>query len=249
LKVRPGKKRPPADEIRRRALDLIELVQLAGLEKRYPAQLSGGQRQRVALARAMAVEPSVLLLDEPFGALDAQVRKELRRWLREIHDRTGYTTVFVTHDQEEALELADRVVVMSKGVIEQVGTSDEIYDHPVSPFVYGFIGQSNCLNVTLASGEIWFEDRPIGLRAANEPDGAATLYFRPHDVELIDGSSGCLAGRVTASRRVAGTRHLELDIGKAHPSIEIELSPERASSADRARIAFRPTKWTLFRGK
>ncbi|WP_331376056.1 sulfate/molybdate ABC transporter ATP-binding protein [Sinorhizobium chiapasense] len=249
LKVRPGKKRPPADEIRRRSLDLIELVQLSGLEKRYPAQLSGGQRQRVALARAMAVKPNVLLLDEPFGALDAQVRKELRRWLREIHDRTGHTTVFVTHDQEEALELADRVVVMNKGAIEQVGTPDEIYDHPISPFVYGFIGQSNCLNVTLASGEIRFEDRPIGLRAANEQDGSATLYFRPHDVELIEGSGGCLAGRVTASRRVAGTRHLELDISKEHSSVEIELSPERASSADRTHIAFRPTKWKLFRGE
>ncbi|OOG76925.1 sulfate ABC transporter ATP-binding protein, partial [Sinorhizobium sp. A49] len=181
LKVRPANRRPPAAEIRKRALDLLDLVQLSGLEKRYPAQLSGGQRQRVALARAMAVEPNVLLLDEPFGALDAQVRKELRRWLREIHDRTGHTTIFVTHDQEEALELADRVVVMSKGAIEQVGTPDEIYDHPVSPFVYGFIGQSNALSVTLQNGEIWFEDRPIGLRAPTEPDGAATLYFRPHD--------------------------------------------------------------------
>ncbi|MCA1366810.1 sulfate/molybdate ABC transporter ATP-binding protein [Bradyrhizobium sp. BRP14] len=249
LKVRPANRRPPAAEIRRRALDLIELVQLSGLETRYPAQLSGGQRQRVALARAMAVEPSVLLLDEPFGALDAQVRKELRRWLREIHDRTGYTTVFVTHDQEEALELADRLAVMNKGAIEQVGTPDEIYDQPVSPFVYGFIGQSNCLEVMLSSGEIWFEERPIGLRAANEPDGPATLYFRPHNVELIEGGSGCLAGRVTASRRVAGTRHLELDIGRTTPSIEIELSPERASSADRTRLAFRPTKWKLFRGE
>lgn len=249
LKVRPANRRPPAAEIRRRALDLIDLVQLSGLEKRYPAQLSGGQRQRVALARAMAVEPSVLLLDEPFGALDAQVRKELRRWLREIHDRTGYTTLFVTHDQEEALELADRVVVMSKGAIEQVGTPDEIYDHPVSPFVYGFIGQSNCLNVTLANGEIWFEGRPIGLRAANEPDGQATLFFRPHDVELIEGGSGCLAGRVTASRRVAGTRHLELDLGKTQSSIEVELPPELASSADRTRIALGPTKWKLFCGE
>ncbi|MGO4620562.1 sulfate/molybdate ABC transporter ATP-binding protein, partial [Ensifer sp. 2TAB8] len=162
LKVRPANRRPPAAEIRSRALDLLDLVQLSGLDKRYPAQLSGGQRQRVALARAMAVEPNVLLLDEPFGALDAQVRKELRKWLREIHDRTGHTTIFVTHDQEEALELADRVVVMSKGTIEQVGTPDEIYDHPVSPFVFGFIGQSNCLSVTLSNGEIWFEDRPIG---------------------------------------------------------------------------------------
>ncbi|MQX49182.1 sulfate/molybdate ABC transporter ATP-binding protein (plasmid) [Sinorhizobium medicae] len=246
LKVRTAKRRPPAAEIRRRALDLLDLVQLSGLEKRYPAQLSGGQRQRVALARAMAVEPNVLLLDEPFGALDAQVRKELRRWLREIHDRTGHTTIFVTHDQEEALELADRVVVMSKGTIEQVGSPDEIYDHPVSPFVYGFIGQSNCLDVTLANGEIWLEDRPIGLRAANEPDGPATLYFRPHDIELIDGCGGCLAGLVTASRRVAGTRHLELELGRTHPRVEIELPPERAAFADHTRIAFRPTRWKLF---
>ncbi|OHV79871.1 sulfate/molybdate ABC transporter ATP-binding protein [Ensifer sp. LCM 4579] len=249
LKVRPARRRPPVAEIRRRALDLIDLVQLSGLEKRYPAQLSGGQRQRVALARAMAVEPNVLLLDEPFGALDAQVRKELRKWLREIHDRTGHTTVFVTHDQEEALELADRVVVMSKGAIEQVGTPDEIYDHPVSPFVYRFIGQSSGLNVTLASGEIRFEDRPIGLRDANEADGPATLYFRPHDVELVDGCGGCLAGLVTGSRRVAGTRHLELNLGSAHPSVEIELPPERASSVDQSRIAFRPTKWKLYRRK
>ncbi len=128
-------------EIRERALELLDLVQLPGLEKRYPAQLSGGQRQRVALARALAIEPRVLLLDEPFGALDAKVRKDLRRWLREIHDKTGHTTVFVTHDQEEALELADRVVVMSQGRIEQVGTPDDVYDEPNSPFVYDFIGE------------------------------------------------------------------------------------------------------------
>ena len=132
LKVRPGSTRPATSEIRRRALELLDLVQLQGLEKRYPAQLSGGQRQRVALARAMAIEPKVLLLDEPFGALDALVRKELRRWLREIHDKTGHTTVFVTHDQDEALELADRVVVMSQGRIEQLGTPDEIMKNPNS---------------------------------------------------------------------------------------------------------------------
>ncbi|WP_292634000.1 sulfate ABC transporter ATP-binding protein, partial [Mesorhizobium sp.] len=154
LKVRHGAARPRAQEIRRRALELLDLVQLSGLEKRYPAQLSGGQRQRVALARAMAIEPKVLLLDEPFGALDAQVRRELRRWLREIHDRTGHTTVFVTHDQEEALELADRVVVMSQGRIEQVGTADDIYDTPNSPFVYSFIGESSSLPVKA--------DRPVG---------------------------------------------------------------------------------------
>jgi sulfate transport system ATP-binding protein len=249
LKIRPSSRRPTRSEIRRRALELLDLVQLAGLEKRYPAQLSGGQRQRVALARAMAVEPNVLLLDEPFGALDAQVRKDLRKWLREIHDRTGHTTVFVTHDQEEALELADRVVVLNKGAIEQVGTPDEIYDSPVSPFVYGFIGQSNCLDVRVADGEIWFEDRPLGLTTRSEPDGEAQLYFRPHDVELRDGCSGCIAGLHVASRRVAGTRHIEIDIGARHNHVEIELPPDKAGGLDKSRIAFRPTRWKLFRAK
>ncbi|MBB5574423.1 MULTISPECIES: sulfate/molybdate ABC transporter ATP-binding protein [Rhizobium] len=247
LKVRTASRRPPRAEIHRRALELLELVQLNGLEKRYPAQLSGGQRQRVALARAMAVEPNVLLLDEPFGALDAQVRKDLRKWLREIHDRTGHTTVFVTHDQEEALELADRVVVLNKGAIEQVGTPDEIYDTPNSPFVYGFIGQSNRVQVRISNGEIWFDDRPLGLSASREPDGMAHLHFRPHDIELRDGDGGCIAGLLTASRRVAGTRHLELNIGAQHETIEIELPPDKAGALDRNRIAFRPTRWRLFR--
>jgi sulfate transport system ATP-binding protein len=247
LKVRNASRRPPKEEIRRRALELLELVQLPGLEKRYPAQLSGGQRQRVALARAMAVEPNVLLLDEPFGALDAQVRKDLRRWLREIHDRTGHTTVFVTHDQDEAMELADRVVVMSQGAIEQVGTPDEVYDSPNSPFVFGFVGQSNCLQVRISGGEIWFEDHPLALKAEGEPDGDAQLYFRPHDIELPDDRGGCIAGLLTTSRRVAGTRHIEVNIGKDHPSIELELPPAQADSLDRSRIAFRPKRWKIFR--
>ena len=221
-------------------------MQLTGLEKRYPAQLSGGQRQRVALARAMAVEPNVLLLDEPFGALDAQVRKELRRWLREIHDQTGHTTVFVTHDQDEALELADRVVVMSKGKIEQIGTPDEIYDTPNSPFVFGFIGESNILPVRVENRQIWLDDHAIGLSAHGETDGPAQLYFRPHDIELLDGPGGCISGLVTLTRRVAGTRHVELDIGAANTKVEIELPPEKVTS-DRSRIAFRPTRWRLFR--
>ena len=129
LRVRPRSRRPRRKEIRSRTLELLDFVQLAGLEKRYPSQLSGGQRQRVAFARALAIEPRLLLLDEPFGALDAKVRRELRRWLREIHDRTGHTTFFVTHDQEEALELADRIVVMSEGKIEQIGTPDESLPH------------------------------------------------------------------------------------------------------------------------
>ena len=246
LKVRPRRDRPAWLEIRKRALELLDLVQLGGMEKRYPQQLSGGQRQRVALARAMAIEPTVLLLDEPFGALDAKVRKELRRWLREIHDRTGHTTVFVTHDQDEAMELADRVVVMSQGAIEQVGTPDEIYDRPNSPAVFGFVGESNALPVRIEKGEAWFADRPIGVQVDGEADGDAILYFRPHDVELRDGCGGCVAGPVVASRRVAGNRHVELEIGAERHRVEIAIPPGHLA-AGLSRLAFRPTRWTLFR--
>ena len=245
LKVRPSASRPSAQEIRRRASELLDFVQLSGLEKRYPAQLSGGQRQRVALARAMAIEPRVLLLDEPFGALDAQVRRELRRWLRDIHDTTGHTTVFVTHDQEEALELADRVVVMSQGRIEQVGSADEVYDTPNSPFVYGFIGESSSLPAKVEDGQVWIADRPIGLSAPDMPSGRATLFFRPHDVELLDGCGGCIAGTVVNSRRVAETRRVELEVGGERQRIEIDL-PIDHPAAQKSRVAFRPKKWKLF---
>jgi sulfate transport system ATP-binding protein len=245
LKVRPAAARPARAEIRRRASQLLDLVQLSGLEKRYPAQLSGGQRQRVALARALAIEPRVLLLDEPFGALDAQVRRELRRWLRAIHDATGHTTVFVTHDQEEALELADRVVVMSHGRIEQVGTADAVYDNPNSPFVHGFIGESSTLPVRVDNGELWLSDRAIGLAAQGLPDGDATLCFRPHDIELVDGCGGCIAGTVAASRRVAATRRLELQIGGAHTTVEIEI-PITHPAAEQSRVAFRPRRYRVF---
>jgi sulfate transport system ATP-binding protein len=245
LKVRPGSTRPAREEIRRRTSELLDLVQLSGLESRYPSQLSGGQRQRVALARALAIEPRILLLDEPFGALDAQVRRELRRWLREIHDTTGHTTVFVTHDQEEALELADRVVVMSQGLIEQVGTADDVYDRPNSPFVYGFIGDSSALPVRVENGQLWLQDSPIGIEAEDVPNGAAPLYFRPHDIELLDGCGGCIAGTVVASRRVAGTRRVELAVGGARERVEIELPVEHPAGM-KGRIAFRPKRWKLF---
>ena len=245
LKIRPARKRPPKSEIRRRALELLDLVQLSGLENRYPSQLSGGQRQRVALARALCIEPRVLLLDEPFGALDAQVRRELRRWLREIHDTTGHTSIFVTHDQEEALELADRVVVMSQGRIEQVGTADEVYDTPNSPFVYSFIGDSNSLPVRVDNGQLWLHDRAIGLSDPTAPNGPATLFFRPHDIELVDGCGGCLAGTVIASRRVAGTKHVELEIGGGQHRVEVEL-PIEHSAANKSRLAFRPKRWKVF---
>ena len=163
LSVLPRSKRPPKQEIRERVSELLKLVKLEGLDLRRPHELSGGQRQRVALARALAIRPKVLLLDEPFGALDAQVRKSLRRWLRQFHDEIGLTTLFVTHDQEEALELADQVVVMRNARIEQVGDPQSIYDHPRSPFVYEFLGNVN--KIADSSGE--------------------THYVRPHEIEVL----------------------------------------------------------------
>lgn len=244
LRVRPRQTRPPRAEIRRRALELLDLVQLSGLEKRFPQQLSGGQRQRVALARALAIEPRVLLLDEPFGALDAQVRKELRKWLRDIHDRTGHTTVFVTHDQEEALELADRLVVMSQGAVEQVGSPDEVYDRPNSPFVFGFIGESSSLPVVAENNEVWMGGRPIGLPTSAGQQGAMRLFFRPHDVDIIE-DGAALAGVVASARRVGGTRRVELEIGGLPEKVEVDL-PFDHPAGQKSRIAFRPRRWQLY---
>jgi sulfate transport system ATP-binding protein len=200
LSVRKRAHRPSKAEIRARALDLLDLVQLSGLDQRFPHELSGGQRQRVALARALAIEPRVLLLDEPFGALDAQVRKELRAWLKELHRKTGHTTLFVTHDQQEALELADRVVVMNAGRIEQVGTPSEIYDTPATPFVFSFVGQANRIilpvvndRVTLPGGEC--------VEMAGTGHGEAELFFRPHDVSLARRGQSSLSGRVLTKKR------------------------------------------------
>ena len=245
LRSRPRKTRPASAALRKRVDELLALVQMADFRDRLPGQLSGGQRQRVALARAMAIDPTVLLLDEPFGALDAKVRFELRSWLRRLHDETGFTTLFVTHDQEEALELADRVVVMSQGQIEQIGTADDIYDTPNSPFVYGFIGESSSLPVKVENGELWIADRTIGLAAPDVPDGDATLFFRPQDVELLEGCGGCIAGTVAASRRVAGTRRVELEIGGERQRVEIEL-PVGHPAAQQTRVAFRPRRYKVF---
>jgi len=183
LKVRPRKLRPAKREIDRKVKELLSLIQLENLAHRYPSQLSGGQRQRVALARALAVEPSVLLLDEPFGALDAKVRLELRRWLRQLHDEIHITSVFVTHDQEEALEVADRVVVMNHGRIEQVGSPDEVYHHPATPFVYGFLGSVNLFHGRIDEGQTYLHDVAVqGM--APFANGATTVYVRPHWLEI-----------------------------------------------------------------
>jgi sulfate/thiosulfate transport system ATP-binding protein len=245
LSVRPRSRRPSRKEIARRALDLLELVQLSGLEKRYPSQLSGGQRQRVAFARALAIEPRLLLLDEPFGALDAKVRRDLRRWLREIHDKTGHTTVFVTHDQEEALELADRVVVMSQGRIEQVGTPDEIYDEPNSPFVFSFIGESSELPVHIERGTIVLDEMPLALAGQDCPDGPARLFFRPQDVEAGSGLPGAIPGTIAAIRRHGGARRLDVELGREGHRIEIEL-PAQFDASIGGGIAVFPRRWRLY---
>ena len=215
LNVRPKETRPTKEEIRERVSKLLRLVQLEGMAGRYPAQLSGGQRQRIALARALAVEPQVLLLDEPFGALDAQVRAELRRWLRKLHDEIHVTSVFVTHDQEEALEVADRIVVMNRGKIEQSGTPDEVYEHPANPFVLNFLG-----NVNLFHGR---------LQQTGEQPGAgenAVSYVRSHDIE-IDRSpqdSTALCAEVRHIQKLGPAVRVTLAIAGSPELVEAELT-------------------------
>lgn len=213
LRVRPRRERPSNAVIAERVHELLRLVQLDWLADRYPSQLSGGQRQRVALARALAIEPRVLLLDEPFGALDAKVRKELRRWLRRLHQDVHVTTVFVTHDQEEALELADRVVVMSNGRIEQVDTPRRVYEAPATPFVYDFLGDANRLEVQLRDGLVLLANgRPVGRAAA--ADGAGVLFVRPQDIELAPGGGGAV--RLVHAAVTGPTARLDLDLGGLH---------------------------------
>ncbi len=218
LRIKPRGQRPSDAQIKAKVLDLLKLVQLDWLADRYPSQLSGGQRQRIALARALAVEPKVLLLDEPFGALDAKVRKELRRWLRRLHDELHVTSIFVTHDQEEALEVADRVVLMNKGGIEQVGSPQDVWDHPASPFVYGFLGDVNLFHGRAHQGEVEVQGvRIASAEADSAEDAKALAYVRPHDFEI--------------TRFVPGSGHAQgivATIGRAivvGPIARMELEP------------------------
>jgi len=211
-------------EARSQAGELFERFGLAGFEKARPQELSGGMRQRVAFLRTLVAGKPVLLLDEPFGALDAKVRRELRRWLRDIHDRTGHTTVFVTHDQDEALEVADRVVVMNTGRIEQVGGPDEIYDAPATPFVFDFIGESSRFEVEVFSGKPYFDERPVGLPFNDLPEGRSTVYFRPHDVSIGLPGPGLISGTITSLRRAGATRRLEIAIGPGQRTVEADAA-------------------------
>ncbi|MFY9657730.1 MAG: sulfate/molybdate ABC transporter ATP-binding protein [Methylocystis sp.] len=222
LKARPRVSRPSKPQIAARVEELLSLVQLDGLGQRYPAQLSGGQRQRVALARALAIEPRVLLLDEPFGALDARVRKDLRRWLREIHMRTGLTTVFVTHDQDEAMELADRVVVLNQGRIEQAGSPDELYDHPSSPFVLSFVGEAVALPVIVKEGHVSLAGRELHVDTQGLRDGAARVYFRPADIAIAGSGPVALQGKVEALRRTPSGVRATISIDGSDQRLEID---------------------------
>ena len=216
LTVRPRRSRPSKETIRRKVQKLLHLIQLENLANRYPSQLSGGQRQRVALARALAVEPKVLLLDEPFGALDARVRQELRHWLRRLHDEIHVTSLFVTHDQEEALEVADQVVVMNNGRIEQVGTPDEVFHQPANEFVLNFLGHVNVFHGRIQADRAVFGPLAVKVPSAGAADGCqARLFVRPYDLEVHASPAGADALQATVTR-----------VQSAGPAVRLELRTE-----------------------
>ncbi|MEO8038260.1 MAG: sulfate ABC transporter ATP-binding protein [Betaproteobacteria bacterium] len=252
LRVRPKQRRPAESEIRRKVMELLGLVQLDWLADRYPQQLSGGQRQRIALARALAVEPQVLLLDEPFGALDAKVRQELRRWLRRLHDEMHITSVFVTHDQDEALEVSDRVVVMNEGRIQQVGTPQEVYDHPVNAFVYQFLGNVNLFHGRMDEGRALIGRGEVPVPTHGEsPSGAAVAYARPHDIDVvrpIHGEHG-IAARVEHLLAVGPVVRIDLQPDDGAVPIHAEISRELARSLALVagdRVLVRPRQVRVF---
>ena len=229
LRVRPRKTRPSEAEIKKRVTRLLDLVQLGFLADRYPAQLSGGQRQRIALARALAVEPRVLLLDEPFGALDAKVRKELRRWLRTLHDELHITSIFVTHDQEEALEVADQIVVMNKGNVEQIGSPREVYETPKTPFVFDFLGQANRFEGQNNAGIIQLgEDRIQFEGAKNAAQGEVILFARPDEIRIhAQPHDNAIQATFIRELWIAGKVVAELNDRQGN-LIEILLTPDEA---------------------
>ncbi|MGN6363825.1 sulfate/molybdate ABC transporter ATP-binding protein [Asticcacaulis taihuensis] len=245
LNVRPAKERPSKAEIKATVERLLKLIQMEDLGKRYPSQLSGGQRQRVALARALAINPRILLLDEPFGALDALVRKDLRRWLKRIHHETGVTTIFVTHDQEEALDLADRVVVLKAGRVEQIGTPLEIFDAPASAFVFDFLGSANKLPCHVQAGKAMFDsfEAPIANTAGG--DGDYIARFRPFETALSPDGPGI---PVTVSAILAAGSALRLELrGTDGALFETEQPRNPALTyAHGDRLSLRPQKVFIY---
>lgn len=238
LRVRPRKRRPDERVISKKVNELLELVQLNQLSARFPDQLSGGQRQRVALARALAVEPNVLLLDEPFGALDAGVRRDLRRWLRRLHDEIKVTSLFVTHDQDEALEVSDRVVVMNRGRVEQEGTPAEVYAKPATPFVFNFLGNVNLFKGRVENGRVHMGNRELDGSRVSETAGSgdALIYVRPHQVEVhTEASSATIMSGIIEHTSAAGAT-IRIDVRQEGGEIvEVELPRERFQAMGLAR--------------
>jgi sulfate transport system ATP-binding protein len=229
LRVRPRANRPNEATIRDKVHSLLNLIQLEGFGSRFPKQLSGGQRQRVALARALAIEPQVLLLDEPFGALDAKVRKGLRDWLRGLHDELNTTTILVTHDQEEALEVSDRVVVMNQAKIEQVGAPAEVFHHPESEFVIDFLGNVNVFQGRINQGQAVMENMRVKLSDPSIPDGEqAKVYVRPNDITIDKSAIGdsSIEAIVTRINRAGVQAKLSL-ASKNNEEIRVDVSMER----------------------
>ena len=223
LRMKTRSERPSEEQIKKKVHDLLGLVQLDWLADRFPSQLSGGQRQRIALARALAVEPKVLLLDEPFGALDAKVRKELRRWLRRLHDELHVTSIFVTHDQEEALEVADRVVVINQGRIEQSGSPQQVWDHPASPFVYGFLGDVNLFHGRADGGQVLLDGFQIAApEHAHAQNAKASAYVRPHDLDVQRYTAGSNIDADGQSRGIVAKLSRAIVVG---PIARLELTP------------------------
>src|SRR3954454_7888256 len=243
LRVQPRAIRKDEATIRARVKELLDLVQLDWLADRYPNQLSGGQRQRIALARALAIEPRILLLDEPFGALDAKVRKELRQWLRSLHSEIRVTSIFVTHDQEEALEVANRVVVMDKGRIEQIGSPGEVYDTPASAFVHSFIGESIELPVNVSDGHIRLGDKALKLAAGEAATGASKLFIRRHDMQVGPAGSGALEGAVRHVRSFGPVQRAEVALCGGEV-IEIDAPRDRMLQAGEV-VGLHPRRYRI----
>jgi sulfate transport system ATP-binding protein len=247
LRSRPRRTRPAKPAIARRVEELLALIQLPELAERYPDQLSGGQKQRVALARALAIDPTVLLLDEPFGALDARVRIELRRWLRRLHEQTGLTTVFVTHDQDEAMELADRVAVLHGGRVEQIGTPEEVCGAPASAAVYRLVGRAGAVEGRVAGGRFLAAGQSLWLPADGALDGAAQLCLRPHDLAFSAPGDG-LNARVVNLHRSHDRLFLELRLPAQSELLEMEMAAasDIPLPAPGSEVAIRPLRYRVY---